>query len=1165
MLAIAFLLALNGGDVEFARDVRPILERNCFRCHGPKKDKADLRLDVRSRALAGAWGGTEPVIVAGKASESSLYLRLVSNDEEERMPYEEEPLASDEIETIRTWLDEGAKWPDEVAGEDAKGRGHWAYEPLARPALPDGFTELHPIDAFVEDRLARERIAPAPLADRATLLRRLSLDLIGLPPTLEDLNEFELDESSGAYERAVDRLLASPHFGERMARPWLDLARYADTQGYEKDARRSMSRYRDWVIDAFNANVPFDRFTIEQLAGDLLPDATLEQRLATAFHRNTMLNEEGGTDAEEFRVDAVIDRVNTTATIWLGSTLACAQCHDHKYDPFTQRDYYRLFAAFNSTADSGRESAPVLEVPRPEEQRELERLDARIAEIERKLAADDDELDAEQREWEAQRGAEFAREIEWTVLEPTSARVFGATEWDGEILPDRSVAFRGPVEDRPVYEVDFQATLRYARLLRIEALLDGDPPRGPGRASHGNFVLSSIRLYQNPENTIGHRVPHVPERSEISLVAALGDVEQSNGPFRAADALDTLPDTGWAIGGSIGVPHEAVFSFPRQRYFSQRGFFRLRLEHSSKYAQHALARVRLSLSDDEVESDWLLGPRFENWYVLGPLPAASFEAARDTSFAPEREPAVAVERTLIDEQSSQSWALLRVGPNVHRHDLTGDRSAWYFAREFESERDEWLELFIGADDFVRVWLDGRVVHESSDYRTLTENPARVEVRVARGSHRLLFKVVNGSGPGGFSFDVGHNTRDRVTPEIKAILRTPQAARIAEQTSKLRDWYRRGLSQRGAQLSDEMDAARKRRGEIASSVPTVLVMRELDTPRESHVFQRGSFLTPGERVEPGVPERFGGTALDPHTARLELARWLVGPQNPLAARAWVNRTWEMLFGRALAATVADLGTRGEPPTHPELLDWLASEFVESGWDVKHLLRTIVTSDAYQRSSDAPAEDYARDPDNALLARGSRFRVEAEMLRDIALASSGLLAAEIGGPSVFPPQPPGTWNSAYSGDDWKEDPGEGRHRRGLYTFWKRTAPYVTFALFEAPSREVACTRRARTDTPLQALALLDDPAFVEAAVALARRMLDASERDSERIEFGYRVCTSHHVDAARLAVLERLLATSRETFARDPEAAKARAGDSEELAAWTSIASVLLNLDDTLVRR
>jgi len=1006
------------GTVDFGRDVKPILEASCYRCHGPDKSKADLRLDLRARALAGAKAGSEKVIVAGDALASELYQRLVSTDEDERMPQGADPLSAQQIATLRAWLDEGATWPDEFAGSDTKGRDHWAYKKPVRPPPPSVANTAwgkNAIDAFVLARLEHEGLAPASEADRATLIRRLALDLTGLPPSPEEVDAFVADAGADAYDKVVERLLASPHYGERMARAWLDIARYADTNGYEKDARRTMWRYRDWVIDAFNANTPFDQFTVAQIAGDLLPNATLEDRIATGFQRNTMLNEEGGVDAEEFRVAAVIDRVNTTATVWMGTTLACAQCHDHKFDPFTQRDYYSLFAVLNSTADTGRDGTPLIPAPTAELARDELRTADELRAIEARVEGASAAFDAEQAKWEPAALARLPPPTEWHALRAEQAQAQRGSTL--AMLDDGSVLASGALPDNDVYELTFKPGRLRATALRLEVLPDASLPKnGPGRAYSGNFVLSSIDA---------RRVqPGVPSSTEdLRLAAASADFEQMDGPFSAAQSLDADANTGWAISGCDQTQsHAAVFALADALELDDQAALHVVLHFESKYAGHLLGHWRIALADDAELSRRMLDP---------------------------------------------------------------NKSA--------------------------------------------QLPATVE----------------------------------------SALRIASAARDEKQTQTLRDHFRRNVSESGGALYKELDQARARHKAASDAIPTTLVLEELKTPRESHIFTRGSFLAPGAVVTPNIPALFGDLDASSEPPRLAFARWLCSDANPLAARVTVNRLWEHVFGRGLVASPEDFGTRSDPPTNAELLDWLAVEFAEHGWDVKALLRAIVTSATYRQSSDASAASLERDPYDNLLSRGARFRVEGELVRDIALSASGLLAPKIGGPSVYPPQPAGVWNSAYNSDDWKTDMGEGRYRRGIYTFWKRTAPYATFAIFEAPSRELACTRRARTNTPLQALALLDDPAFVEASVALARRMLrEAEASDEARAVRGFRICTAREPLKAELDVLLALVRDARREFEAAPERAKERAGgdglDVVDVAAWTSVASVLLNLDETLTR-
>lgn len=1169
VLALVPWAAARGDEVQFERDVRPILAASCTACHGADKDKAELRLDVRERAFAGAYAGTAPVIVPGRSSESSLYLRLVSDDEDERMPQKAPRLSEAQIEVLRRWIDEGAKWPDSAAGSEAKGVGHWAYSPPVRampPAVRGAGWVREPIDAFVLARLEREGLRPAPEADRATLLRRLSLDLIGLPPSVAELEAFERDERSDAYELQVQRLLASPHFGERMARPWLDLARYADTQGYEKDDRRTQWPYRDWVVDAFNENLPFDRFSVLQLAGDLVEGAGPRERVATGFHRNTMLNEEGGTDEEEFRSDAVLDRVNTTASVWLGSTLACAQCHDHKYDPFSQREYFELYAIFNSTVDGGRAREPQLSVFDAGRAAQVAELEERAEECERGLAAADEEFDAQQALWERSALQRVSQSGAWTVLRPTKALTTGRREL--EVQADDSVLARGEAPATEVLELVFEPGELSFDVLQLEALRDASlPAGGPGGSPGGNFVLSSIDAY-------ALRADGAQER--VGLSAAEASYEQASDKYRAAHSIDPSNDTGWAVGGAPpGAALFARFATAETTHLAAGDRLHLVLKHVSPNLGHSLGRMRVSTRRDAVVRELVDGISLTPWRFVGPFRFASQQAAAESTPPPQREHLEGREHA-ASYDGELAW---RERPElVDRvpQRLDGANQVWMLERRILAARARPLELFVGADDQLRLWLNGELVASSDNFSTFTDQPLRVEVPLREGENRLLLKLVNFGGASGFVFDTGLETSERVTEELEAALSSRE--RSEAQSRELREHFRRRVSERGRALAAELDKARAEAARLRREAPTVLVMEERAEARETRVFQRGSFLSPAERVEPGVPAVLGSFEANGVPPRLAFARWLVSRANPLAARVHVNRLWEMLFGRGLVASSDDFGTRGDAPTHPELLDWLAVEFMESGWDQKALLARIVNSATYRQSSDVDAASFEADPPNALLARGARYRLEAELLRDLALEASGLLVKRLGGPSVMPPQPPGVWRSAYSADDWADAKGDERFRRGLYTFWKRTAPYLTFALFDAPSREVACTRRESTNTPLQALALLDDPVFVEASYALALRTLREAESDGARVEHAFALCTSRRPTEKDSAALLELLRDARAVFAADSDSARARVraaaafvphGGSEhdavELAAWMSVASVLLNLDETVTRR
>jgi cytochrome c553 len=988
---------------DYARDVAPLLRERCVACHGPDEQESYLRLDSRAEILKG--GMTGPVVVPGRSADS-LLVRHLTGAASPRMPHKKAPLPEEQIARLAAWIDAGLPGSDATpaVGEQTPVAAHWAYVKPVRPAVP---TVRHagwvrgPIDAFVLARLEAEGLVPAPEASRETLLRRLSLDLVGLPPTVPEIDAFLADRRPDAYERVVDRLLASPRYGERWARPWLDLARYADTNGYEKDQSRTAWSYRDWVIDALNRDLSFRDFTIEQLAGDMLPGATVEQRIATGFHRNTQLNQEGGIDVEEARFETLVDRVNTTATVWLGTTLACAQCHNHKFDPVSQRDYYRMLAFFDngeySVHGQGEEIVdrwvvePELELPTAEQAKRLEPLRREAEALRLEIGGRD--LGFELEAFEGEIAAPIA---EFDRLEPVAFAAESGASF--RKLPDGSLLVSGEPKEEDAYTVRVRARTRGITAFRLEALPDPSLPQGgPGLASSGSFVVTGLAVSEKDRG--------------IPLARAVAAVNERRRP--ASAVLDHHDATGWGVtgGGSAGRAYTLIVPV-----------------------------------------------------------AASPRAKRDLTF------------TLA----------FRSGASLGRFRLSA---------------------------------------------TSSKSPLG---------------------------------RLAVPAEVRQILDTPASARAPGQVAALLAWFR--------PLAPSLDAARDRLRTIEEELDQ---MRVLTTPvlRERAGFerpstllrQRGSFTSPGERVFAAVPAALGRLPEDQPANRLGLARWLVSPENPLTARVTVNRLWETVFGRGLVGTVEDFGTQGEKPSHPELLDWLAVELVEKGWSQKTLLREIVTSSTYRQSSTFLPALRERDPENRLLSRGARFRVEAEMVRDVALAASGLLSPRIGGPSVFPLQPEGIWNVPYSSLKWQTSTGEDRHRRSLYTFVRRSSPYPSLSVFDAPSREHCVVRRPRTNTPLQALTTLNDPVFVEAARALASRMAAEGGRGaSDRIVQGHRLCTAQRPGLEDLSALVDFYERERDRFRREPESLRALlAGDAAtpeaaERAALTMVASVLLNLDATLTR-
>jgi mono/diheme cytochrome c family protein len=998
--AVGFASRAAAASVDFARDIRPIFEQRCHECHGAQKQKSGLRLDRKSSALKPGDSG-QPAIVPGHSAGSLLLAKVTSSDPDERMPPKGERLTAEQVALLRAWIDQGATWPESAEPK------HWAYVMPQRPPLPKVKNRKWPrngIDYFVLERLEQEKLSPAPEADRATLIRRVSLDLTGLPPTVKEVDEFLADKSPEAYEKVVDRLLASPHYGERWARPWLDLARYADTQGYEKDNRRAMWPYRDWVIRALNRNLPFDQFTIEQLAGDLLPDATPEQRVATGFHRNTMTNTEGGTDNEEFRYEAVVDRVNTTFSVWLATTFACAQCHNHKYDPFTTVEYYRVLAFLNNTEDADYDDErPTMKVFGPGQRAKLESLRAAQKAAEQKLneAAAQPEFTRALAAWEQRASA--AAQVKWETLDPVEFKSAAGTPLtkagDGALLSG------GETPATDTFTVTTKTALRGVTAFRLEALPDNSlPGKGPGRSESGNIVLSEFKLSANGR--------------PVALTSARADFAQDG--FPVAAALDGKDETGWAWAPQSGKRHYAVFVAAPPVGDGAETTLTFRLEHqAAKIPKHVLGKFRLS----------------------------------------------ATTATAVNEP---------------------------------------------------------------------EPPE----------------------------------------EIRKILAAEPDKRDAKQRENLADHFK-SLDPALKPLLDAVAAAKKAADDFEKTIPITSVMAELEKPRETRRHVRGAYLSTAEVVTPGTPETLPPFPPGVPTNRLGFARWLVSTNNPLTARVTVNRFWEEYFGTGIVETSQDFGTQGEPPSHPKLLDWLATEFLRLNWDMKAMHKTIVMAATYRQSSRVGPELLARDPFNRLLARGPRVRLEAEMVRDQALAVSGLLSPKLGGPSVMPPQPDGLWMVVYSGDKWETSQGDDKYRRGLYTFWRRSMPHPAMTTFDAPTREFCVIKRPRSNTPLQALVLLNDPAYLECAQALARRLMsEAKGGAAERVRHGFRLCLAR---AAKPAEAQRLVALYEQELARfkqDPQAAARLAAcpagnapadcDVAELAAWTVVANVLLNLDEVVTK-
>jgi mono/diheme cytochrome c family protein len=1132
--------------VDFNRDVRPILAKNCFACHGPDAAKraAGLRLDIREDATKELESGST-AIVPGDAENSDVLFRVTADDETLRMPPKKSgaPLSDREVAILRRWID-----------ADAPYAAHWAFvKPEARPlpAVSDQTWVRNGIDAWALARLDREGLKPAPSADPFVLLRRLSLDLRGLPPTPEEIDALAQDPSDAAYERFVDKYLDDPAYGERWARVWLDLARYADSSGYGSDPLRpNMWRYRDWVIDAFNHNLPYDRFTVEQIAGDLLPSPSLEQRMATAFHRNTMTNTEGGTDDEEFRVAAIKDRVDTTAQVWMGLTVGCAKCHTHKYDPISNEEYYKFYAFFNQTADNDQpDERPFIPAPTPEIAAKLAEADAMLAALRKTLDTPTEALAEAQARWEA----ELSGPTPWTTLAASEAKSdAGATL---EPQPDGSVKATGTAPERDIYTIVTDADLKRITALRLETLPDpAFPAGGAGRAPDGNFVLSRIAVEARPASDDPGAATPVGRTVRIELpgggqMLSLAEVQV----FRAGRNVAPKGEAKQSSTDYDGPARLAIDGDTNGHYHEAKSTTHTKAEDSPWWEVTLAEAGPIERIVVWNRTDGGAGARLKGFKVR------VLDDARKVVWTTEVAEPPDPSRELTPS-GARTLPLVRA---VADHEQKGFPVASTIAATADPAKG-WAVAPEQGKAHAAVFLVGETDASPSGPSRLT---VRLEHAYREGGHTLgRFRLSATDDP--------RMTRRAGLPApVLAALDTPAGGRTPEQKAALASHYRT-IAPALQPVRDEI----AKREASRPKVPTLPVMVELPAGerRVTKLLNKGNFLDPGAAVESGVPAAFHALPTGAPADRLGLAQWLVDPENPLTARVAVNRVWGQLIGAGLVLTEEDFGTQGDPPTHPELLDWLAVQYRDGGWDTKALVRLIVTSNTYRQSSKATPELLARDPENKLLARAKRFRLEAETIRDQALSLSGLLVRKVGGPSVFPVQPDGLWQAAFNGErTWKTSDGADRYRRGLYTFWRRTVPYPSMATFDAPSRELCTVRRVRSNTPLQAFVTLNDPVYVEAAQALARRIVrEGGSTPEDRVAFGLKLCLGR---PAKPEQVDRMLALYRgelDHYRGDLPAARALATeplgplpdgwDAAELAAWTSVANVLLNLDGVLTR-
>jgi len=994
-LALTLVATTPAIAVNFNRDVRPVLAQHCFACHGMDEHsrKGKLRLDLRDSAVGKGKSG-EIAIVPGKVDESEVVHRLFSTDEDELMPppHTKKVVSEKEKAILKAWIAEGAKYEQ-----------HWAYVPPKQAPLPKA--GMHPIDAFVQDRLAKEALTPSEEADRHTLVRRLYLDLTGLPPTPQEADAFVHDTTPGAYDKLVDSLLASKQYGERWARRWLDIARYADTNGFEKDRPRQIWPYRDWVVKALNDDMPFDQFSIKQIAGDMLPKATPDDLIATGFHRNTMLNEEGGIDPNEYRFYAMVDRVGVTGTAWMGLTMNCCQCHTHKYDPILHTDYYSTMALLNNASE------PTYQIPTPELAAQQKEHAKKIARMEKELPfkfpGGESALKSRLAGWLE---GESRRASEWQIIRPAKMQTtmpLLEQQADGFILGS------GDISKSDVYDLKLQAPIQGVRALRIEVASHPSLPNGgPGLTYYegplGGFFLSELKAAQNG-NTLKITYADATNDQEEDRINDAATAKKKNPKAakerktnNASSALDGEMSSGWQVLGGSDVAHAAVFHFEQPVDLTNGVDLKLLFE---KHFACPVGHFRLSVTTSD--------------------------HATATGHPAE------VERLL----ANKAW----VRPIPARE---GDTPALLSERNMTKLRQRFLET---------------------------------------------------------------------APELKHAVA-------------------------------ELNAARKN---PPQGQPT-LVMKErpASNVRPTHRYHRGEYLTPKEEVPPAVPAFLPQLPKGAPANRLTFAKWLFAPENPLTARVTVNRQWQAFFGRGLVKSLEDFGYQSEAPSHPELLDWLAIEFTKHGWSMKKLHRLIVTSATYKQSSRITPALAQRDPENILLARGARFRLDAEIIRDSALKAAGILSPKMGGPGVYPPQPASvTTEGTYGKVEWKTSKGDDRYRRSLYTFIKRTAPFAMATTFDAPTGEACLARRDVSNSPLQALTLLNDQMFMEAAQAMARQVIAGSQSDDDRLQTIFRRCATRPAAEDEMAMLKTFLA-------------KQRTNKLEGEALWTAVCRAVLNLDEAI---
>jgi hypothetical protein len=1147
---------------DFSRDIRPILSNHCFACHGPDEQtrKADLRLDTAE--------GLSNVVNADEASKSELLSRVSSTDPDLLMPPPEfhKPLASSQRELLERWLNSGAAI-----------KQHWSFRSPIQPNLPNDIAGNSPasIDYLINQRARAVGLKLNTRTDRRTLIRRVCLDLTGLPPTREQIAEFLSDESPEAYETLVDRLLSSAEFGRHVGRYWLDLVRYADTHGLHLDNYREMWPYRDWVIQAINDNMPFNEFMTLQLAGDLLPNAEQSDRVASGFNRLNVTTGEGGSIYDEVFARNVIDRTDAFGTIFLGLTTGCAVCHDHKFDPISMEDYYSLFSFFNSLDGRALDAniknpAPVIPVPTTEQKQQIGEFKGTLIDLQQRMVNPIATVDAAQRGWEQALVKGIEPKIE--VLMPASVNSEAGTEMD--ISEDGSFEFNSPPAAKDITTIVAPLTSGTQwQTLHLEALVDEVHNR-VGAAANGNAVLSEISVEITDDFLEGQWL-------KVPITYGFADFEQQDGSFSIRQAFDSKVNdsTGWAVGGHQKTGgRSAWFVLPALMAEGTNAKIRVRLQYQSKFEAHHLRRVRLSVSDMSpkvpVDQRITLSPLS----AAGPFTVESAIAAYGRKYASQQSE-FKPDQVFNHEDRPYRWQERADLTEVQIQNLptVQDRSSvMVLHQRLSAPNATKITLLFGTDGGHAVYLNGKQIAISREKQELNPLALEYELDLKQGENDLYMKVVNYSPPSRLTFAFRSPAID--TPrQLNRLLNVADETRSEEDRVSLRNFYRKVhcLHPDWLALVDQEKGVRKALKKLNDSVSTTLVWKELAKPRQAHVLIRGQYDQSGKPVPRATPAFLPAMPVNAPANRLGLAQWLALENHPLTARVAVNRYWQQIFGVGLVKTSEDFGSQGEPPSHPELLDLLAVDFQTHGWNVKRMLKALVMTDAYARSSKVSPSAQKIDPENRLLARGPRHRLDAEVLRDQALFVAGLLTDHPGGPSVKPPQPDGLWKAVgYSGSNtvrFTPDNGEKIYRRSVFTFWKRTSPPPQMSTFDAPSRESCTARRERTNTPLQALLLMNETQYVESAHKLALRVLNQeeikrlpkTERLAARIDLLYETVTSRLPSKTEQAEIASLLTDLIAYYSDQPTlTAKLSKNTDPTEAAWTILASTVLNLDEVV---